>query len=59
MPLAACLSQKTKAIGDPKPLYEIKKDGFYGHPASLVWRRNHEGREPRKIPVADQVVKAP
>ncbi|WAC20608.1 PQQ-dependent sugar dehydrogenase [Luteolibacter sp. SL250] len=31
------------------PLYEIKKDGFYGHPASLIWRKDWDGRDPMKI----------
>lgn len=33
------------------PLYEIKKDGFYGHPASLVWRKDWDGRDPLKLTV--------
>jgi len=33
------------------PLYEIKKDGFYGHPPSLVWRKNWDGRDPDLMPV--------
>lgn len=35
------------------PLYEIKKDGFYGHPASLVWRKDWDGRDPMKMPVEE------
>ena len=34
------------------PLYEIKKDGFYGHPAALVWKNNWDGRDPMKVPVS-------
>jgi len=35
------------------PLYEIKKDGFYGHPASLVWRKDWDGRDPLKVPIPE------
>ena len=35
------------------PLYVVKKDGFYGHPASLVWRKDWDGKDPAKMPVAD------
>jgi glucose/arabinose dehydrogenase len=35
------------------PLYEIKKDGFYGNPASLVWTKNWDGRNPLEVPVAE------
>jgi len=35
------------------PLYEIKKDGFYGHPASLVWRKDWDGRDPLMMPVEE------
>jgi glucose/arabinose dehydrogenase len=35
------------------PLYEIKKDGFYGHPSSLVWRKGWDGRDPMKVPVEE------
>jgi glucose/arabinose dehydrogenase len=35
------------------PLYEVKKDGFYGHPASLVWKKDWDGRDPLKVPVAE------
>lgn len=35
------------------PLYEVKQDGFYGHPASLVWRKNWDGRDPMKVPVEE------
>ncbi len=33
------------------PLYTVKKDGFHGHPASLVWRENWRDGDPRKLPV--------
>ncbi|QTN33885.1 hypothetical protein HZ994_16720 [Akkermansiaceae bacterium] len=33
------------------PLYDVKKDGFYGHPASLVWKKDWDGRQPLKVPV--------
>lgn len=42
--------------GDWRPtsaLYDIKKGGFYGHPASLVWRKDWDGRNPLKVPVAE------
>ena len=35
------------------PLYEIRKDGFYGHPAALVWKKDWDGRDPLKVPVAE------
>jgi glucose/arabinose dehydrogenase len=35
------------------PLYEIKKDAFYGHPAALVWKKDWDGRDPMKIPVPE------
>lgn len=31
------------------PLHEVRKDGFYGHPASLVWRDDWTGGEPLKL----------
>lgn len=34
-------------------LFVVKKDGFYGHPASLVWRADWDGRVPLQMPVAD------
>jgi glucose/arabinose dehydrogenase len=33
------------------PLYEIKEGEFYGHPASLVWRKDWDGRDPDLMPV--------
>lgn len=35
------------------PLYEVKKGGFYGHPASLVWTKGWDGRNPLKIPAEE------
>lgn len=34
------------------PLYVVKKDGFYGHPASLVWKEGWNGGDPRLMDVA-------
>jgi glucose/arabinose dehydrogenase len=34
------------------PLYDVKKDGFYGHPASLVWKKGWNGGDPRLMDVA-------
>lgn len=34
------------------PLYDVKKDGFYGHPASLVWKDGWNGGDPRLMEVA-------
>ena len=34
------------------PLYHIKKDGFYGHPSSLVWDPKWpKGKDPLKMPL--------
>lgn len=33
------------------PLYEIKQGGFYGQPASLVWKDGWDGRDPVKLPL--------
>lgn len=33
------------------PLYEIKKGGFYGHPASLVWSPGWDGTDPYAMDV--------
>ncbi|MCE6989799.1 plastocyanin/azurin family copper-binding protein [Dyadobacter sp. CY323] len=33
------------------PLYHIKKDHFYGHPASLVWRKDWNKGDPFSLPV--------
>jgi glucose/arabinose dehydrogenase len=35
------------------PLYDVKKGGFYGHPASLVWTPGWDGRDPYSIPVPE------
>ncbi len=32
-------------------LFIVKKDGFYGHPASLVWRKNWDGTDPLKLSI--------
>ena len=35
-------------------LYHVKKDNFYGHPASLVWTKEWErGRNPLKVPPSE------
>tara|TARA_B110000483_G_scaffold114228_1_gene138658 strand:+ start:19849 stop:21948 length:2100 start_codon:yes stop_codon:yes gene_type:complete len=34
------------------PLYHVQEDGFYGHPASLVWKPEGS-RNPLEIPVAE------
>lgn len=34
-------------------LFVVKKSGFYGHPASLVWRDDWDGRVPLRVPVSD------
>lgn len=35
------------------PLYDVKKGGFYGHPASLVWKEDWDGRDPLEIDVKE------
>lgn len=35
------------------PLHIVKKDGFYGHPASLVWREGWDKGNPIKLPVSE------
>jgi glucose/arabinose dehydrogenase len=35
------------------PLYDVKKGGFYGHPASLVWTPGWDGKDPLSIPVTE------
>ncbi len=35
------------------PLYNVEKDGFYGHPASLVWTEGWDGRDPLEIEVKE------
>ena len=32
-------------------LFVLKPGGFYGHPASLVWRKDWDGTDPLKVPV--------
>lgn len=34
-------------------LFAVKKGGFYGHPASLVWRADWDQRVPIQMPVSD------
>lgn len=34
------------------PLYVVKRGGFYGQPASLVWRQDWKDGDPLKLPVA-------
>ncbi len=38
-------------VGSSK-LHEVRRDGFYGHPASLLWRRDWD-RDPVQIPVEE------
>jgi hypothetical protein len=33
------------------PVHVVTRDGFYGHPASLVWRKDWKDGEPLKVPV--------
>ena len=33
------------------PVHVVKRNGFYGHPASLVWRQGWDGGDPLKFPV--------
>ncbi len=35
------------------PLYDVKKGGFYGHPASLVWTPGWDGKDPLSMPVTE------
>lgn len=35
------------------PLYDVKQGGFYGHPASLVWGKDWDGRDPLDIDAAE------
>ena len=34
-------------------LFVVMRDGFYGHPASLVWRKDWDGRVPLEVPIED------
>ncbi|MES2570802.1 MAG: hypothetical protein V4710_12220 [Verrucomicrobiota bacterium] len=33
-------------------LHVVQRDGFYGHPASLVWKKEWDGADPLQIPTA-------
>lgn len=33
--------------------YHIKKNHFYGHPASLVWKEDWDGRDPFALPIEE------
>ena len=33
-------------------VFFVKQDGFYGHPASLVWRKDWSGENPLRVPIA-------
>ncbi len=35
------------------PLYDVREGGFYGHPASLVWKNDWDGRDPLDVPVKE------
>jgi hypothetical protein len=35
------------------PLHVVKRGGFHGHPASLVWQEGWNKGDPRKLPVAE------
>lgn len=34
-------------------IHHIQKGHFHGHPASLVWEKNWDGRDPLKVPVEE------
>src|SRR4051812_14243934 len=34
-------------------LYHVRKDHFYGHPASLVWKKEWKNRDPFNAPIAE------
>src|SRR5688572_26524777 len=34
-------------------LYHVRKDNFYGHPASLVWKKEWKNRDPFNAPVTE------
>jgi len=34
-------------------LYHVRKDNFYGHPASLVWKKEWKNRDPFNAPIAE------
>jgi hypothetical protein len=35
------------------PLHVVKRGGFHGHPASLIWQEGWNKGDPRKLPVAE------
>ncbi len=35
------------------PLYTVEKGGFYGHPASLIWEEDWDGRDPLDVSVEE------
>jgi hypothetical protein len=34
-------------------LYHVRKDNFYGHPASLVWKKDWKNRDPFNAPIVE------
>ena len=34
-------------------LYHVRKDNFYGHPASLVWKKEWKNRDPFNAPIPE------
>jgi hypothetical protein len=34
-------------------LYHVRKDHFYGHPASLVWKKEWRNRDPFNVPITE------
>ncbi|MEO8762745.1 MAG: hypothetical protein ABI416_00565 [Ginsengibacter sp.] len=34
-------------------LYHVQRDNFYGHPASLVWKKEWKNRDPFNAPIAE------
>jgi hypothetical protein len=34
-------------------LYHVRKDNFYGHPASLVWKKEWKNRDPFNAPITE------
>ena len=50
------MSDVTDNEGDwrgTSPLHVVKKGGFHGHPASLVWQEGWNKGDPRKLPVTE------
>ena len=35
------------------PLYHVEEGNFYGHPASLIWEKDWDGRNPLEVPVEE------